>query len=399
MGSPFFRILFSRDGAQGILSVLVGGVFIFSGFLKLNDPMGLAIKLEEYFYVFAADGLSFFRFFVPVALPMAFVLIVVEILLGLSIIVSYRIRLIKWLTMLMLVLFTSLTFYSAYFDRVTDCGCFGDAIHLTPWESFTKNVVLVVLAIVLFSIYRSLRTGYAGKEGEENVARSILPVGRGGDFSMLGLAAICFFMCLYAVKNLPYIDFRSYAVGTHIPTLVTPAEEPSYAYLFEKDGEVKQFDTYLEDTTYHFVDVVLLNGELSASGAENYELWDASQDNVTSLSFTGTRLFVVLRDMDEVSTGQAQRLAQQLASIDTTDMTPWVLTSSAQETQTHFLSQHPALKEIPCYGADRTLLLTMLRSNVGAVLLRDGWVLGKWTSSNWPTARRIQRLLSQKHGD
>src|SRR6185436_18856302 len=128
----------------------VGALFIFSGLIKLNDPIGTEIKLEEYFEVFAADFGSFFQYFIPWALELGMIMIVLEIALGVAILLFYRMRITAWVLLALMVFFTFLTFYSAYFNKVTDCGCFGDAIKLTPWESFWKDIVLMVFVSHLF---------------------------------------------------------------------------------------------------------------------------------------------------------------------------------------------------------------------------------------------------------
>src|SRR5690554_4067524 len=130
--------------------VLVGILFIFSGLIKINDPVGTAIKLEEYFEVFSTDISSFFLVFVPYALFLAVLLSVLEVVLGLAVLIWYRSRTTTWILLLMIIFFTFLTFYSAYFNKVTDCGCFGDAIKLTPWQSFIKDILLLLLILVLF---------------------------------------------------------------------------------------------------------------------------------------------------------------------------------------------------------------------------------------------------------
>src|SRR6478609_8621786 len=104
----------------------VGGLFIFSGLIKINDPIGTEIKMEEYFEVFAQDFGSFFHYFIPWSLEIGLLLIVLELALGVAILIFYRMQKTTWVLLALMVFFTFLTFYSAYFDKVTDCGCFGD---------------------------------------------------------------------------------------------------------------------------------------------------------------------------------------------------------------------------------------------------------------------------------
>jgi uncharacterized membrane protein YphA (DoxX/SURF4 family) len=125
----------------GIIRIFVGILFIISGFIKLNDPLGFSYKLQEYF---SAQVLNL-EFLIPFALVIAIVLVIFELVLGIMLIIGYLPRFTLWSLLIMIVFFTFLTFYSAYFNKVTDCGCFGDALPLTPWQSFYKDVVLLVL--------------------------------------------------------------------------------------------------------------------------------------------------------------------------------------------------------------------------------------------------------------
>ena len=126
--------------ADRLVRWFVGALFIFSGLVKLNDPVGTAIKMEEYFEVFAGDIASIFHSLAPFGLSIGLFVIILEILLGVAVLINYKMRLTSWILILLIVFFTFLTFYSAAFDKVTDCGCFGDVIPLTPWQSFSKDV-------------------------------------------------------------------------------------------------------------------------------------------------------------------------------------------------------------------------------------------------------------------
>ena len=134
---------------ERVLSIFVGVLFIFSGLIKANDPVGMAIKLKEYFHVFSDDFGSFFEVFIPIALPLAVIICTLEVLLGVALLLAYRKKETVKALLAMVVFFSFLTFYSAYFDKVTDCGCFGDAIPLTPWQSFFKDMILMVCILFL----------------------------------------------------------------------------------------------------------------------------------------------------------------------------------------------------------------------------------------------------------
>src|SRR6056300_1141607 len=177
--------------------ILVGVLFVVSGFIKLNDPVGFSFKLEEYF----SQGVLDLPVLIPFALAIAFFVVVFEVLLGIFLLVGYQLKFTLWSLLSMIVFFTFLTFYSAYFNKVTDCGCFGDAIPLTPWESFTKDLILLVMILWL-----------TWRKGEINPITS----------TKLGLLILVFFTVAsgvfgnYVLNHLPLIDFRHYAVGSDI---------------------------------------------------------------------------------------------------------------------------------------------------------------------------------------
>ena len=136
---------------------LVGLLFIFSGGIKINDPVGTQIKLQEYFEVFSSDFSTLFEILVPYALVLSVFLCTLEIVIGIALLLNYKMKFVSKITLGLIIFFTFLTFYSAYFNKVTDCGCFGDAIKLTPWESFYKDIILLILSLAIFYIYPKLK--------------------------------------------------------------------------------------------------------------------------------------------------------------------------------------------------------------------------------------------------
>src|SRR5690554_1585697 len=172
-----------------ISRILVGGLFIFSGLIKLNDPMGFAFKLQDYF---APEVLNL-EFLSPYALLLSVIIVIFEVLLGITVILGYARKFTVFSLLIMIVFFTFLTFYSAYFNKVTDCGCFGDAIKLTPWESFTKDVILLVFILILFF-------------GVKYIKPILKP------FGLTAVALFSFIACLWfgyhVLMHLPSIDFR-----------------------------------------------------------------------------------------------------------------------------------------------------------------------------------------------
>ncbi|MFM2285013.1 MAG: hypothetical protein RLZZ543_510, partial [Bacteroidota bacterium] len=174
---------------------LVGVLFIISGLIKSNDTIGFAYKLEEYYQVFGTE------FLISSAVIQAMAICIVEIVLGVMLLIGYRKKLTLFLLMSMIVFFTFLTFYSAYYNKVTDCGCFGDALHLTPWQSFGKDIALLLLISVLVIGNKHIKPLFGNKTS--NV--------------VLGIALVInIAFPVYTFNYLPVIDFRPYAIGNDI---------------------------------------------------------------------------------------------------------------------------------------------------------------------------------------
>ncbi len=355
---------------------LVGGLFIFSGLIKINDPVGTAIKLEEYFEVFAADFAPFFASLVPLALFFSVLLSVAEVVLGVAVLLQYRMRTTAWVLLLLMVFFTFLTFYSAYFNKVTDCGCFGDAIKLTPWQSFIKDLILLAFTLVIFA-YRKRFT-------------PSLSV-RAADLTVVAITLLNVGLAVYAIRHLPYVDFRAYKVGADIPKLMQTSEALRYKYIMEKDGKVSEFTKYPSEPGYEFKEMVLLNPEAQPK-ITDYSVWN-NEGDFTEQTFEGNKLLILMYDVSKTHTTalpDLKTLVQQLPA----DITPIVLTASGEGIYEAF--RHEQQLGIPYYFTDATVLKTIIRSNPGIMLVQDGTVRGKWHFRDMPTAAQLEKLLNKK---
>lgn len=360
------RILFE------IARYLVGALFIFSGAIKVNDPVGTSIKLQEYFEVFAYDFAPFFEYLVPAALFFSVVLSVLEVVLGIALIIGYKIPLTSWILLALIIFFTFLTFYSAYFNKVTDCGCFGDAIKLTPWQSFYKDIILLVLIVVIF-INRKKYASWSAPTYQH--------------IQMITATLLFIFLALHAIAHLPYIDFRAYAVGNHLPTLMEPSEELRYEYVMVKDGEEFTFDTYPADKSYEFKSMDLVNPEAQPK-ITDLGVWNDSGEYTDQL-LTGNKLLVIIHDANKASQENIEEIKELITSVNKADA--WILTASGYEDFEAF--RHEVQLAVPFFYADATVLKTIIRSNPGIMLLSDGTVLGKWHHNDVPTPSEVSQLL------
>ncbi len=354
--------------------VFVGALFIFSGLIKLNDPIGTKIKLEEYFEVFASDFGSFFEFFIPFALPIGMLLIVLEVVLGVAVLLNYKMKTTMTIMLSLMVFFTFLTFYSAYFNKVTDCGCFGDAIPLNPWQSFYKDLILMVFVMHLFW-YRS---------GYEPMLRA-----RPSHFIIGGVTLISFMIGIMAILHLPYIDFRPYKIGNSIPQKMIPEESPILEYTFERDGEeVTSLKFLSADEGYKYLDSRILNEKASTAKITDYQVVGTDGNDYTEESFTGSKLFIIFYDTTFDNKDKMQQLSNLVDGLQNAEA--MVLTSAGEAEFEAYRHEHQLAA--PYYFLDATVLKAMIRSSPGIMLVKDGVVYGKWHYNDLPEAAYINAL-------
>ena len=210
-----------------ICRTLLGIVFIFSGAVKAIDPLGTVYKIEDYLKAFG----GIFTELLPMAEVAAWSLIILELLLGVCMLLNVRTRCTSWIALLFYLVMTPLTLFIAIQNPVSDCGCFGDAIVLTNWQTFWKNVVLIMLAIGLFALRKSTH-----------------PLWRGWMELVIATTTIIIAVSFMAWTNnhLPVKDFRPYKIGNHLPTLMEypeDAEPDQYdiTFVYAKDGVEQTF--------------------------------------------------------------------------------------------------------------------------------------------------------------
>lgn len=228
-----FLVIFSR--------IFVGVLFLISGFIKLNDPTGFSFKLQEYFEVFQIGFLS------PFAMVIGLLLLYLEVILGVLLLIGLWPKITTKSLLALIVFFTFLTLYSAITNKVTDCGCFGDALKLTPWESFTKDIVLLVFIFFLFIWKDQIKPLFSAKVNTGIAVASVV---------------LCLGITYQVLNHLPMIDFRAYKVGTNITQGMqipegAPRDEYEMIFVYEVNGVPTEFSydqimagDYPQDATF-----------------------------------------------------------------------------------------------------------------------------------------------------
>lgn len=351
---------------------LVGGLFIFSGVIKLNDPLGFSFKLEEYFTVFGTE------FMVPTALFLAIFLCIFEIVVGITLILGIYRKWTLWGLLLMIVFFTFLTFYSAYFDKVTDCGCFGDAIPLTPWESFTKDVILSVLIIFLFIRQNTIEPIIDLKTGRVALTISIV---------------LQLFMAYWVLNHLPLIDFRAYKVGTDIVADMShpddaPVDEFEITWVYKVDGVDKEFSTEEEPWNIEGAEYVSRDQKLIKKGYEapihDFTIELNDQDFAESLMQEDELFLMVMYRINEapINPSLHKKVNDFVKSCDENGVIFLGMSSSGYDQIEEY--RHEVQAEYQVAFCDETTLKTIVRSNPGLVYIRKGIIEAKWHYNDLP---------------
>ncbi len=348
----------------GFSRVFVGILFIISGLIKLNDPVGFSFKLEEYF----SQGVLDLPVFEPYALAISIIVVIVEVLLGIALLIGFKPKLTVWSLLLMIVFFTFLTFYSAYFNKVTDCGCFGDAVKLTPWESFTKDIILLVLIVILFAGIRYIKPIF-------NKEKSIIFMW----ISILG----CIVFCHYVLNHLPVKDFRPYKIGANISEgMRIPDDAPKalfeYAWKFNTNGEEKIIVT---NGDYPNVEGDFIGVETTEiqKGYEppihDFTIEKDGEDFTASFLAKENLVMVIAYDLvksNETAFKDVKRITDVAIAKGYTVMG---MSASGNEKTNTLIKNHKLNFEF--YFNDETTLKTIVRSNPAILVLDKGTILQK----------------------
>lgn len=355
---------------------IVGLTFLFSSFSKGVDPLGTSYKIQEYMTAWSIGSFSF-EWALPMATFLSVAMITLEFFVGVLLITNCWRKLGAWLLLLMMSFFTITTFIDALTNKVTDCGCFGDMVKLTNWETFGKNVVLMVFTIIVFCC----RSKFSKKRTFE---RDILVA-----FFSIGVA-ISF--QLYNIANEPILDFRSWKIGNRMMPEEKGEVVTYLKYKNKTSGEIDEFTSdklmdYYKDTAWvsnwEFVDSRIEDpNEIYADGFSMMDPTgeDYAKDIIGSPDYVLIATIHHLNDIDDKGIRrmkQVYRYAQERGLY----MVLLVSVSSSQTEVVDFLLENK-MDNIEFYYADEKAIETMLRSNPGFILLRNSVVVNKWHHSN-----------------
>ncbi|WP_428742014.1 DoxX family protein [Tenacibaculum sp.] len=314
-----------------ISRVLVGLLFIYSGFVKLVDPIGSQYKFQEYF----SEGVLNLEFLIPYTLPFAILLIVAELALGVMLLVGFKPKFTVWSLFSLNLIFLFLTWYSYTYNKVTDCGCFGDALKLTPKETFYKNVIFMIFIVILILGLKHIKPLISNKIASLSSYTAVF---------------ISLIIVYYVLQHLPIIDFRAYAVGTDI------AKGMKYQEGSDEIPPIHDFEISTDDG-----------------------------DKLEEMLANEKAMLIIMYNFEKTKKEGIAEVAKAAEKAKNQGYEIYVLTASYIEdletTQKEFGLPYT-------FGfCDETALKTVIRANPGIVTVKNGVIVGKW---NWTDADDIK---------
>ena len=360
--------------------LIVGGTFVFSGFVKAVDPYGTAYKFEDYFTAFHLEFLSSFTLLFSVALSVVEFLLGVHLLFG-----SYR-KSTPRLVFLFLCVMTPLTLYLAIANPISDCGCFGDAVHLSNWTTFFKNLVL--LGITVFLLYENARLrGLYNREVQW----------------LTGLYSLVFvlFFAYIGINYQPYLDFRPYKIGVNIPEALNAGEpEREFVFVYEKEGRRQEFtldNLPSEEEGWSFVDRYEKSVETPRPDEpviDEFTIYRGATDITEEIIYDENyRILLLSPDLERADDSEVDRINELYDYCVERGYAFACVTASTPRGIVTWLENTGA--EYPFYFMDRTTIRTIARGNPCVLLLKGGTILRKTAPSQLPDETQLTQPLDQ----
>jgi uncharacterized membrane protein YphA (DoxX/SURF4 family) len=365
-----------------IAKILVGGLFIFSGLVKAIDPLGLNYKMQEFFEVWASDGYlpQLMNWFHAHSLLFTIIMITLEVVLGVALLVGWQKKFVLNLLLLLMLFFTFLTSYVLFSGKIRSCGCFGDCIPLTPVQTFTKDIILLLL--ILFLIWKQRYI--------EPLLNGFFPFA----ITVLSLAAT-WYLQVYVMKHLPLTDCLPYKKGNNILELrKMPADaipdKFAYSFIYEKDNTKKEFSMdKLPDSTWKFVErkqTLLEAGKNNVPAINDFSLSDSTGADSTDAILNQPHFYLFfLKELDEKSAEWMDEFAAIHKKSKEQHIPLYIITSENAKVSAFFNQQHNY--GLPVYTCDATAIKTAARANPTLFEMKGPVVQNKYS---WADLNKIK---------
>jgi len=360
-----------------VCRTLVGVLFIFSGLVKANDPLGLSYKMQEFFEVWNFHWLDHFT------LAFSILMIVFEIVAGVAILLGWRMRLFSWLLLLLIIFFTFLTGYAYLSGKVRECGCFGDCIPLTAGQSFTKDLILLVLIVFLFLVRDSIRP----------ILHQTASVA-----TLMLATVVAFAFQWYVLVHLPAVDCLPYKAGNNIPEKMKapPGAIPDSTVItmvYEKGGKkiefgASQFPADFDDS-YHFVsryDKLIRKGNAEPAIKDFNLITGAGTDTTQAvLEAKGFKLFLFEKEVLDEHPDWNKAFSVLLTMAKSKHLPVYFITGDYDHLSS-LVQQQGIAADVTVLKCDATAIKTAARANPTLYLIKGGTVLKKWSYADFDRA-------------
>ena len=363
-----------------IFRILVGLVFVYSGFVKGIDPLGTVYRMEDYFVAFNITG------FIPFSLYLTVFLCTLEFLLGISLLFNLWLRKTVWILVPMMMFFTILTFFDAVYNIVPDCGCFGDALKITNVQTFLKNIVLVALVLPIFAWRKKFRS-------------LLPPLGESG---MLVIIAVAFAaLSVHCYRHLPLKDFMAWKVGNQVNKTDTLPVTFYVTYKNKKTGEEKEYisPNYPWNDSVWLADWIFTNQRVvdpNKNQGMALRIEDQYGGDFTSsvLNNPDFQFILVAYDLNKTSRKGFHKILPLYKKAMQDGYSFICLTNSLPAEIKKFRMDNGTAFDY--YNADDVVLKTMVRSSPGLILMKNGIVLAKWGFRDFPSYAMVQEKFIKK---
>jgi uncharacterized membrane protein YphA (DoxX/SURF4 family) len=353
--------------------IVIGLVFIFSGFVKGVDPMGTMFRIEDYFIAFHMEWAM------PAALVMTILLCTVEFTVGWLVLLNIRMKIVTWILLVIISGFTVMTFFDAIYNPVPDCGCFGDAIILTNWQTFFKNVVLLMLTLVIVFTRKHAVTKIKVRL-QNSIALTVIIL-----FALF---------CIYSYNRLPVIDFRDWKVGDKIIERPSGQDKTTLVYRNNMTGELREMlpkDLPWQDSTWmsqwQFVesktDKTVFTGPV-------LHITDTTGADVTGnfIENPDFQFILVSYNLSRANRAALLKMNEFSKKAEADGYSFIMLTNALNNAIAKFRNDNHVPYEI--YDADDIELKIMIRSNPGLILMKNGVVVAKWHFHDFPDYGQVK---------